>query len=212
MCGLHQESVWSLAVDGIYHHFLRTYAAQGFEPRRDKLFAGVVDIASVVGTALHEHGLYYDMAVEGSQMFYYLVDIVAAADRAIDYPDIVGIHGVELQYVVVYAHEGFVYLGAVYESSVAKHGNLGFRAVVVAQPDGVVNDFAEVGMTRRFAVARECYHVDSLALAAEPFQGAFETFGYGLARGTGRTGRVVGVVAAFAVYAVERAGLAVARL
>ena len=103
------------------------------------------------------------MAVEGLHALYDDVDVIGAVGM-IHLADEVDVNGVELQDVVVHPHQGVVYGLTVNHRRVAQHGDLGLGTVLVAQADGVVDDFGEVGVARRFAVAGEGQHIGHLAV------------------------------------------------
>ena len=83
------------------------------------------------------------MAVEGLHVFNDAVDVVSGVG-AINLLDILRRNGVEFQDVVVDQHQCVVYLLAVNHSRIGEHADLSLRTVLVAQADGVADDFGKM--------------------------------------------------------------------
>ena len=103
------------------------------------------------------------MAVEGLHAFHDGVDVVGAVGM-VHLADEVDVNGIELQDVVVHPHQGIVYGLTVNHRRVAQHRDLGLGTVLVAQADGVVDDFGEVGVARRLTIAGEGQHIGHLTV------------------------------------------------
>ena len=119
---------------------------------------------------------------------------------------------VEFQNVVVHLHERIVHLLTMNVGRIAEHRHLCFWTVLVAQTDGVINDFCEVGMAGGLAVACKGQHVRQLPVLTHLGELCLQLFCHFLACWSWKGWSVVGIKATFAVDAVKRAYLAVGRL
>ncbi len=122
-----------------------------------------------------------------------------------------GVYGVQFQDVVVDAHQSIVHLWTVYHGGIAEYADFCSWTILVAQPDGVVNNLGKVGVTGGLAIACKGQHVRQLPLGRHLLKLGFQLFSYLFAgrHGQGRT--VVFIEAALTVDAVEAAHLAVGR-
>ena len=149
--------------------------------------------------------------MEAFHVFDDLLDIVVAGG-AIYLINIGGVHGVELQDVVVDTHQGVVHLWTVNHCGVAEHADLGIGTVLVAQTDGIVDDLSKVGMAGGLAIAGKGEHVGQLPFGHHLLQLLFQLLCHQLARRTGKGRAVIAIESTLAVDAVEGAYLAVGRL
>ena len=149
--------------------------------------------------------------MEAFHVFDDLLDIVVAGG-AIYLINIGGVHGVELQDVVVDTHQGVVHLWTVNHCGVAEHADLGIGTVLVAQTDGVVDNLGKVGMAGGLAIAGKGQHVGQLPFGHHLLQLLFQLLCHQLARRTGKGRAVIAIESTLAVDAVEGAHLAVGRL
>ena len=209
MGGLEQSLGRRLTVDGVDHHLLGADILDGLEPGADVSLTGVIDALTVTFTP-HEHGLDDEVAVEGLHPFDDCLDVVGAV-RVIHLINIYRIDGVELQYVVIDAHESIVNLLAMDHGGVAEYGDLGLRTVLVAQTDGVGDDLGKVRVAGRLAVAGEGQHVGQLALCLHGLQLLFQFQCHLFSCREGQRRTMVFIEAALAVDAVEAAHLAIGR-
>ena len=150
------------------------------------------------------------MAAEGLHAVNNLTDVVGATGL-VHLIYIYRVDGVELQDIVVHAHQGVVHLLTVDHGGIAQHGNLRLRTVAVAQADGVVDDCRKMRVTGRLAVAGEGQHIRQLALGRHLLEFLLQLLGHQLAGGTGQTGTMVFVQPALAIDAVERTDLTIGR-
>ena len=204
------------AVDGVDHYLLGGNGFHGFEPWGNVFFAGVV-VGAPLGpprrgkVAFEEHGLNDDVAVETLESFDDLVHLIPFAFGTVHHINIGWVNGVELEDVVVHFHQRIVDLRTVDERGIGEHADLGIRKILVAQPDGVFNDFWEMRIGRGFTVAGEGEHVGMGAICFHVLQFGFDGIGYFFPCRHLLLGTVVGIETAFAIDAVEGADLSVGR-
>lgn len=110
--GLAQCWAWSFAVDGVYHHFRGAYLSHGCEPRLNEAVAGVGHVAPEVVGSVHEYCLYDDVAIERLHLLDYPLHVVGWRYGAVHIIYIYRVNGVELHYIIVYEHQGTVYVGS----------------------------------------------------------------------------------------------------
>ena len=133
---------------------------------------------------------------------------VVGAAGAVEELDEVGVHGVELEDVVVHKHERLAYGGAVGHGGVGEHGNLAAGGVLVAQAHRGAHCLGERGRRRGFAVAGERDDVGQHAGLAHLAQLRLEGRLVFLGAHAALVRAALGVEAVLAVQAVERADLA----
>lgn len=110
--GLAQCRAWSFAVDGVYHHFRRAYLSHGCEPRLNEAVAGIRYVVPLVVGSVHEYGLYDDVSIERLHLLDYPLHVVGRRNGAVHIIYIYRVNGVELHYIIVYEHQGTVYVGS----------------------------------------------------------------------------------------------------
>ena len=157
-------------VDRVDHYLTRSDFGDSCQPGRYFFFGGVVHRPPAV-LAAQEHRLDNQPSVEA----FHVLDragyrIVPA--RKIDLPHRGVECRIEFQDVVVHLQQGFAHLFPPDHRSVAEHRYFGFRAEFVARGDRIVDDGAELGMHRGFAVACEGDDVGRSSRS-----GHFEQFG-----------------------------------
>ena len=92
---------------------------------------------------------------------------------------------------------------------IAEYGDLGIRTVLIAQTDGVGDDFGEVRVAGRFTVACEGQHVGQTTFGSHGLQLLFQFLRHLFSRRKGQLGAMVFVEAALAIDTVETAHLSV---
>ena len=95
-----------VAVDGVYHHLLWANLLKRFYPGRYVTVGRVVEVLAADVGSLHEHSLDDDVAVERSESADDVFNVVCWRRRTVHAADVVDVHGVELQDVVVHALQG----------------------------------------------------------------------------------------------------------
>ena len=197
------------AVDGVYHYLAWRDLFDGLYPRQDVAVTGVVHGNSVV-RSFHEHGLDDEMAVEGFQLFDDLLHVVCTR-RTVDPTDIIGIHSVEFQDVVVNALQGSHHLRTVEHGRIAQHAHLGRREIAVAQGQRVIHDFRKMRVGGRFAVAGKSQHVRGRAVGFHVLQADFQCFAHLFAGRAAQVCTVVRIETAFTIDAIKRTHFTVSR-
>lgn len=182
MRSLAQVVVGRLAVDGVDHYFLGGNGLHGGQPWRHIVVAGIVNIdlfaLSIGRIAFHEHSLDNDVPVEKLHVLNHLLHIIARLGGAVNGQDVIGVHRVELQDVVVHFHQSTPRLLMPDEGRVAQYADLGAGAPLVAQLDCVVDDFGEMRVARWLAVAGKCQHVRVLAVVVHLDELSFQGIGH----------------------------------
>ena len=193
-----------VAVERVDHHLLRADFGDEPEPGRDFLFGGVVDGLSAALPA-QEHRLQNHAAVEAFHRFDDAPHRVGRALRVVHPPHRRVERRIEFEDVVVHAQQGAADAVAVDLRGVGEHRDLRRGAQRVAQGDRVADDGFEIGVHGRFAVAGEGDHVGRRGVGHHAPQGGFELRAHVLAAVEASSARVLGIPAALAVDAVERA-------
>ena len=104
-----------------------------------------------------------------------------------------------------------MYLLAMNHGGVGEHADLRFRTILVAQKDGVVDDFCKMRMTGRFTVACKGEYIRQLTLCRHALQGLLQLGSHLFTCRTGQGRAMVGIEATLAIDAVEAAHLTVGR-
>ena len=193
-----------VAVERVDHHLLRADFGDEPEPGRDFLFGGVVDGLSAALPA-QEHRLQNHAPVEAFHRFDDAPHRVGRALRVVHPPHRRVERRIEFEDVVVHAQQGAADAVAVDLRGVGEHRDLRRGAQRVAQGDRVADDGFEIGVHGRFAVAGEGDHVGRRGVGRHAPQGGFELRAHVLAAVEASSARVLGIPAALAVDAVERA-------
>ena len=94
------------------------------------------------------------MATKRGEDLYLVLDVIAFG-WSVDEPNVVGIHGIELEEVIVHSKEGPMYVGPVCVGAVREHGDPGFRRVLVTQVNRRIDDLGKDGACCRLAISRE---------------------------------------------------------
>ena len=126
----------------------------GCEPGLGVFVAGVVDGFSLV-FSVEEHGLDYALVGKQGEAGYDVFYVVGGAEWLIYEADVLGRHGVEFLYVVVYAQQGVEHVLTVELGGVAEYADFCLGEVFIAQGDGVVYDSGKVGVEGWFSVSGE---------------------------------------------------------
>ena len=193
-------------VDGVDGDGLRCDALERLQPGGNVLIAGVVAAPALIRAA-QEDGLHDDVPLVGGERLNLVFHVVGAAG-AVEELDEVGVHGVELEDVVVHKHERLAHGGAVGHGGVGEHGDLAAGGVLVAQAHRGAHCLGERGRRRGFAVAGERDDVGQHAGLAHLAQLRLEGRLVFLGTHAALMGAAFGVEAVLAVQAVERADLA----
>ena len=201
---LFERPARGVAVERVDHDLPRADFADQAQPCRDLLFGGVVDPLPVELPA-QEHRLHGQVPVEA---FHLIDDPPYGIGRALGivYQACRGVEGrIELEDVVVHAAKGTAHALAVELRGVRKHGNPGRGAQLVAQGDRVADHGFEFGVHRRLAVAGEGDDVGRGAVGHHAPQRRCELCADVFAGVEAPRAGMLGIPAAFAVDAVERA-------
>ena len=150
------------------------------------------------------------MAVEGFHAFNDGVYVVSAV-RTVHLINIYGVYGIQFQNVVVHTHQRIVYLRAMDERGVRQHAYFGFRAILIAQTDGVVYDFGKMRMARRLTIACKGQHIGQQPFCLHLLKLCLQFLCHFLTCRLRQGGAMVFVEAALAIDAVKRAYLAIGR-
>ena len=150
------------------------------------------------------------MPVEGLEAVDDQVDIIGAVGM-IYLINISRIDGVEFQDIIIYPHQGIVYLLAVDHRGVAEYGDLRLRTVLVAQTDRIADDLCKMRMTGGLTVAGKGEDIGQLTVGNHLLQFGFKLLRDFFPGGEGERRTVVFIETTFAIDTVEGTDLAVGR-
>ena len=125
--------------------------------------------------------------------------------RLIDEPESAVDGRIELENIVIYSAQCIGYVFVSHHCGVAEHRHLCFGIELVAQQQHVVNNFLEVRVQGRLAVAREGDNVELLAGGVHGAELGIQAILHIVACGYAGGALSLGVVSGFAIHAVERA-------
>ena len=100
---------------------------------------------------------------------------------------------------------------ALEHGAIAEHAHFGLGIVLIAQVDNVVHNIFEIGVKRRFAVAREGDHVERIASLLHLSQAFAQGALHLVASRHTCSALPLGIKACLAIKAVERTNLAIVR-
>ena len=121
------------------------------------------------------------------------------------------IDGVEFQDIIIYPHQGIVYLLAVDHRGIAEYGDLCLRTVLVAQTDRIADDLCKMRMTGGLTVAGKGEDIGQLTVGNHLLQFGFKLLRDFFPGGEGERRTVVFIETTFAIDTVEGTDLAVGR-
>ena len=152
---------------------------------------------------MHEHGLDDDVTVEEAQLVDDVGGTIGATGGAVDEAYVGIVDRIEFLDIVVYLHQRLTHLGTMQLRGVAQHRYARVGAIAVAQGDGGVDDFGEMGMGGGFAVAGKGKHVGTRAIICHRLQLPLERRRHFGDRRTRCAGLSLMVVSTLTVDAVE---------
>ena len=198
-----------LTVDGVNHHLAGLDELEGAEPGKH---VGVIDVADGVALvfALHKQGLNDTVLAESDEAVDDGLNVVARMGT-VNPLDVVGLNGVEFADVVIHTAQGIEH-GRTHDlSGVGEDTDFGVGEILIAQADGVVDDFGEMRMQGGLAIARKGEDIGFQTLLLHLGKLCLQSLGHFFAGGLLLFGSVVLVESTFTVDAVEGTHFAVGR-
>lgn len=192
------------AVQRVNHHFPGAYAFDCIQPLGEVRFLAVVKSDAVLFAA-EEHRLDNDFSVKTLQLAHYLLEIHWNG-RFVDDVQHLLVAGIQFQNRIFDAFQGGADFRPHQLGGIGQTGDDGFGVVFVSQRNQSVDDFVEMRMQGRLAVAGEGDAVNGCALLLAGAQFVLDGLQNGLYRVVFAGGQAfLQSPAAFAVEAVERA-------
>ena len=189
-------------VDGVYHHLPWADSLQGFQIGNQIFLARIVHTCSLC-LSTHEHGLYDTVSLEVGHRSHLFLHVIMSL-WPVHSADVIRIHGIQLEYIVVEEHECLPYLSPVNLCGIAQNTHSGRGTAFIPHLFHSLYYLGEHGMECGFSISGKREHIGSDALLLHLSQFLSQcAFHFGEC-GQGVVGAVVTVVGAGCAAGVSR--------